>query len=237
MIPAAAAQGNELLNQLASADLAVLLPHLSEAILVPGQVLHEAGVPLDRVWFPTTGVVSLVVELDDLTTVEAASVGRDGLLGMSMFLGAATPTERASVQVAGSALVMGAEQFHHEVKVIDGPLEAVLRRYAQALFSQLARNAACNRSHSVRERAARWLLSTDDRVDGHRFDLTQEYLAQTLAVRRASVSGVAQELAEDGCITYTRGAITVLDRERLQANACGCYAALRQHDESRRSVA
>ena len=110
---------------------------------------------------------------------------------------------------------------------VNGPLTARLRRLAQALFTQVSRNAACNRVHTVRQRAARWLLTTADRMDSPRFALTQHFLAQMLAVRRTSVSEVAQSLAEDGCITYTRGRITITDRPRLLSHACNCYEAIR----------
>jgi CRP-like cAMP-binding protein len=109
-----------------------------------------------------------------------------------------------------------------------GPLTAMLRRSAEALFTQVSRNAACNRVHTARPRAARWLLMSADRMDSPRFQLTQHFLAQMLAVRRASVSEVAQSLAEDGCITYSRGLITITDRPRLQAHACNCYDAIRR---------
>jgi CRP-like cAMP-binding protein len=180
------------------------------------------------VHFPTVGVVSIVAELDDGGLVEAATVGYEGMVGISVFLGAGAPTERAVVQVSGRALAMSTEDFRQQIEEVDGPLQVMLRRYTQALFTQLTRNAACNRAHSVRRRAARWLLMTADRMGGPSFELTQEFLAQMLSVRRASVSEVAQALAEDGCITYTRGNITILDRPRLQANACECYDVIRR---------
>jgi len=128
--------------------------------------------------------------------------------------------------VAGNALALPAAEFARQIRIIDGPLEQILRRYAATIFSQLARNAACNRVHSVRERAARWLLLTADRTNDAPFELTQDVLAQVLAVRRASVNEVSRALAEDGCIIYTRGEITVLDRTRLEYNACSCYPVI-----------
>ena len=123
---------------------------------------------------------------------------------------------------------MTAEDFREHIADVNGPLTAMLRRSAQALFTQVSRNAACNRVHTVRQRAARWLLMTADRMDSPSFELTQHFLAQMLAVRRTSVSEVAQSLAEDGCLTYIRGLITITDRPRLQANACDCYAVIRR---------
>jgi CRP-like cAMP-binding protein len=118
---------------------------------------------------------------------------------------------------------MSAEAFAREVSQLDGPVESRLRRHAQLMVTQLARNAACNRAHTVRQRAARWLLTAVDRTDGSRFELTQDALAQLLAVRRASVNEVAQALSQDGSITYNRGAVEVLDRDSLHTNACDCY--------------
>jgi CRP-like cAMP-binding protein len=138
------------------------------------------------------------------------------------------PAERSLVQVPGQALGMDAEVFREHVADVDGPLTAMLRRSAQALFTQVSRNAACNRVHSARRRAARWLLATEDRMDAPRFELTQHFLAQMLSVRRTSVSEIAQSLAEDGCITYTRGVITITDRPRLLAHACNCYEVIRR---------
>jgi CRP-like cAMP-binding protein len=123
---------------------------------------------------------------------------------------------------------MSSDAFRDALAELDGPLQALMRRYAEAMFTQLARNAACNRVHQVRQRAARWLLMTADRMDSGTFELTQEFLARMLAVRRPSVNEVAQTLATDGAIRYTRGVITILDRERLQATACGCYDVIRQ---------
>ncbi len=120
---------------------------------------------------------------------------------------------------------MSAEDLRKHIVDVDSPLTAMLRRFAEALFSQVSRNAACNRVHIARQRAARWLLTTADRMQSPSFELTQHFLAQMLAVRRTAVSEVAQSLAEDGCLTYTRGRITITDRTRLQAHACGCYEA------------
>lgn len=224
----ALARRNAVLDGLADDELAHLLPTLEERPLTPGQVLYKPGRPVEAVHFPTVGVVSIVAELDDGGLVEATTVGYEGMVGISLFLGAGAPTERAVVQVSGRALAMSTEDFRQQIEEIDSPLQVMLRRYIQALFTQLARNAACNRAHSVRRRAARWLLMTADRMGSPSFELTQEFLAQMLSVRRASVSEVAQALAEDGCITYTRGNITILDRQRLQANACECYDVIRR---------
>ena len=217
--------GNRLLDELGAGDRETLAPSLVEVGMTAGELVQAEGRPVPQVLFPLSGVVSLMVELGDDVRGEAATVGREGMLGLSVFLGA-PPTERATVLVAGRALALSAADFGRQVRVIDGPLERILRRYAASMFTQLARNAACNRVHSVRQRTARWLLSTADRTDGPSFVLTQDLLAHVLAVRRASVNAAARALVEDGCISYVRGVVTIEDPRRLQDQACSCYQVL-----------
>jgi CRP-like cAMP-binding protein len=226
------ARRNAVLGGLDEPGLAALLPDLQEVPLDLGQVLHEPAEPITTVYFPLRGVVSVLTDLGEDEVVEAATVGSEGMVGISVFLDADAPTERALVQVAGRALAMDVEDLREHLADTDGPLTARLARWAQAMFTQLARNAACNRVHNARQRAARWLLTTADRMDDTSFDLTQHFLAQMLAVRRTSVSEVAQALAEDGCITYTRGTITITDRPRLQSHACDCYEVIRRATEA-----
>ncbi len=222
------ARRNTVLGGLDEAALAALLPDLSETPLPAGQVLHEPGQAVTDVYFPLTGVVSVLADLGGDQVVEAATIGREGVVGISVYLGADAPTERSQVQVPGRALSMTTEDLREHLADVDGPLSAMLRRSAQSLFTQVARNAACNRVHTVRQRAARWLLTTADRMDNPSFELTQHFLAQMLAVRRTSVSEVAQSLAEDGCLTYSRGRITITDRPHLRSHACNCYEAIRR---------
>ena len=226
-----AARANTLLNRLSDADLGALLMEASETDLVLGDVLYELEQPVGAVHFPLRGVVSIVTDLGGGQVVEAATVGLEGMSGISVFLGAGVPTERAAVQVAGRAITMSAAAFDRAAAAIDGPLNESMRRYTQTLFTQLARNAACNRVHTVRQRAARWLLATADRMHSPTFELTQRFLAEMLAVRRATVSRVASRLAEDGCITYVRGVITILDRPRLESYACDCYEVIRASND------
>jgi CRP-like cAMP-binding protein len=221
------ARRNSVLDGLADSDLGDLLPDLGHMPLPAGLVLHEPGQPIDVVHFPLLGVVSIVADLGTDLLVETATVGREGLVGISVYLGAGRPTERALVQVPGEGLTMSAHDFRAQIAEVDGPLTTMLRRSALALFTQVSRNAACNRIHTVRQRAARWLLMTEDRMDSPSFELTQHFLAQMLAVRRTSVSEVAQSLAEEGCITYTRGQITIIDRPGLRSHSCDCYDAIR----------
>ncbi len=221
-------RGNAVLGGLDERALAPLLPGLRHAQLPLGQVLHEPGEPIHTVYFPLVGVVSVVADLGDHQVVETATIGWEGVVGISVFLGADTPTERSLVQVPGRALAMSIEDLGEHMADVDGALTAMFRRSPQAMFTQVARNAACNRVHTVRQRAARWLLMTADRMNSPSFDLTQHFLAQMLAVRRTSVSEVAQALAEDRCITYTRGTITITDRPSLQSQACNCYEVIRR---------
>ena len=227
-ITATLARRNAVLGGLDEASLAALLPDLADTPLPAGRVLNEPGRVITEVYFPLVGVVSVVADLGDDEIVETATIGREGMVGISVYLGATAPTERALVQVPGRALCMTADDLRGRITDIDGPLTAMLRRSTQALFTQVSRNAACNRVHTIRRRAARSLLMTADRMDSPSFELTQHFLAQMLAVRRTSVSEVAQSLAEDGCITYTRGLITIIDRPRLQAHACNCFDAIRR---------
>jgi CRP-like cAMP-binding protein len=222
------ARRNAVLAGLDEATLTAVLPDLRETALSSGVVLHEAGQPIQEVHFPLVGVVSVVADLGADQVVETATVGREGMVGIAVFLDSGVPTEQALVQVPGEALTMSAEALRRHLTDVDGALTSMLRRSANALFTQLSRNAACNRLHTVRQRAARWLLMTADRMDSPSFELTQHFLAQMLAVRRTSVSEVAQSLAEDGCITYSRGVITIVDRPRLQSHACSCYEVIRR---------
>ncbi|GHH43879.1 Crp/Fnr family transcriptional regulator [Lentzea cavernae] len=217
---------NRVLAALSDKDRDQLVDDFTVVEMPVGEVLYQPGEPIRAVYFPLLGVFSIVTDLDG-PSVEVATVGDEGMVGLPVFLGAGMPTERALCQVEGLALRMDADVFRHEIAIMDGPLQAVLQRYTQSMFTQLARNAACNRSHHTRQRCARWLLMTADRMHSDQFPLTQEFLAQMLAVRRSSVSEVAGALAEDGCIRYSRGNIMVLDRDRLETNACSCYRVIR----------
>jgi CRP-like cAMP-binding protein len=219
---------NQILATLPGPELERFAARLEPVELTSGAVLYEPGRTISHAYFVLIGVVSLVADLGDDQIVEVATIGDEGMIGLPVFLSAGPPTERAAVQVPGIALRLTAEQLRHVVGIDDGPLQTALQRYTQAMFTQLARNAACNRAHNIRQRCARWLLMTADRMHDDTFDLTQEFLAQMLAVRRASVSEVASSLADDGCIRYSRGRIAILDRDLLQANACPCYLVIRE---------
>ena len=224
------ARRNLLLAGLPDDDLRLLLDEGVAIDLELGTVLFEPGQPVEAVHFPLTGVISLVTDLGDGLVVEAVTVGNEGMSGLSVFLGAGTPTERGTVQVSGQGLVVSAPALQRLARE-GGPLYVMLRRYTQVMMSHLARNTACNRAHTVQQRAARWLLTTADRMDSPVFELTQHFLAQMLAVRRATVSNVAAGLAAAGCISYSRGTIVILDRAALQDHACSCYQVVRDATE------
>ena len=190
------------------------LPHLETVDLELKEVLYEPNQPINYIYFPNNGVVSLVTVMEDGSVAEVATVGNEGMVGLPIFLGAETIPREAFAQIPGTAVRMRAGAFKQEAKH-NGALTTVLHRYTQALFNQIAQTAACNRLHSIEERAARWMLMTHDRVGSDQFPLTQEFLAYMLGVRRPRVNIVGRMLQEAGMIRYTRGKITILDREGL----------------------
>jgi CRP-like cAMP-binding protein len=181
---------------------------LREQVYQPGQAIHQ-------VYFPTSAVFSLMAVGDEQASVEVATVGVEGMVGLPLFLGANTTPHAGFCQILRAALRA------------DGQLHRLLNRFVHATIVQIAQNIVCNNSHSVEQRAARWLLTTRDRVNGDQFPLTQEFLAQMLGVRRPTVSDTAGRLQDRGLIQYRRGIITILDRAGLEALACPCYQVVR----------
>lgn len=190
------------------------------------QVLQAADRPIDAVYFPHSCVASLVIHFRDGRSVEYATVGREGVVGLPVFWGATTMPGQTFIQVAGEALKVPARAFAR-LATQNTTMHNVLHRYAQALFTQVAQGSACNRAHSIVERCARWILMTHDRVGSDTFSLTQEFLAQMIGVRRGGVSAAAGVLQRAGYISYARGTIQVRDRAGLQSAACECYEIVR----------
>jgi CRP-like cAMP-binding protein len=215
-------RGNRLLDTLPAADRQRLQERMELVELDLKEPIYERGKPIEYVYFPLTAVISLLAVMDDGQAVEVATMGNEGMAGLPVFLGATTSPDRAFAQVAGRALRMPAGEFR-ELANGAGVIQALLQRYTQAFFVQLAQGAACNRLHSMDQRLARWLLMTNDRVGQDQFPLTQEFMAQMLAVRRATVTEAAGRLQQAGLITYSRGIIAVLDRPGLEAASCECY--------------
>jgi CRP-like cAMP-binding protein len=217
---------NQLLSALPQEEFERLWPNLECVSLAFQQVLYEANQAIEYVYFPNNGIVSLVTITEDGGTVEAATVGNEGMVGISILLGVDKIPVQAISQMAGDALRMRTEVFKREITPTSS-LYGLLLRYTQALISQLSQTVACNRLHSVEERCCRWLLLCQDRVRSDQFALTQETLAQMLGVRRASVSVVAAILQKAGLIRYSRGKITILDRNGLEAASCECYRVVK----------
>jgi CRP-like cAMP-binding protein len=222
-------QGNRLLDSLPAADRADLAPHLEHERLELKDLLLEQGKRIYSVYFPLTAVASLLNLVEDTSGVEIATVGNEGLVGLSISWGIDTlnPREFIQCQVPGDVLVMDAEIFASKVAA-GGELTWLVHRYTQAFVSQIGQQVACNGLHSIEERCARWMLLTHDRVGSDEFPLTQEFLAQMLGVRRPSVTLVAGILQQAGFIRFRRGRIRVTDRRGLEGASCDCYRVLRE---------
>lgn len=193
-------------------------------------LLYEVGQPITHVYFPLDCVISVITLLDGEIPIEVLATGFEGMVGLPAFLGATTSSTRSFCQVPGQALRMDVAALRRCVAG-DGGLHDTLLNYTQAVMVYLAQNVACNRLHTAPERCARWLAETHDRVGGDTFPITQDFLAQMLGVRRATVSRSARVLQRAGLISYSRGRITVLDRAGLHGAACACYGTVRREFE------
>jgi len=191
-----------------------------------GQTLYEPGGRLEYVYFPTTAIVSLLSVLESGASAEIAAVGNEGILGISLFMGGDTTPSRAVVQSAGHGVRLRAEMLKSEFERF-GPAMHLLLRYTQALITQMAQTAACNRHHSVDQQLCRWLLLSLDRLASNQLSMTQELIANMLGVRREGVTEAAGKLQDAGLISYRRGTITVLDRPGLEARSCECYQVVK----------
>jgi CRP-like cAMP-binding protein len=223
---AAGRNGNIILAAIPDREYAQMRDRLEPVELSVKDIIYRPAEPMRHVYFPTTAVFSMIAEADGEAGVEVATIGREGMAGLPVFLGVPASPNTVFAQIPGVALRMRADHLH-EVLTGDGELHGQLHRYIQATMVLLAQNVACNRLHSTEERAARWLLMTADRVDADRFPLTQEFLAQMLGVRRATVSLTAGLLHHAGLISYRRGVITIDDRAGLHDAACECYDIVR----------
>ena len=217
---------NQLLSALPTEEYERLLPNLEAVSLTPKQIIYAPNESIEYVYFPNNGIISLVNFTEDGSTVEAATVGNEGMAGIAVLLGADRMISEAVSQVPGDGLRMKTEVFKRQVTP-GSPLHNLLLRYTLALLNLISQSVACNRLHSVEQRCCRWLLLCQDRVQSNEFPLTQEFLSQMLGVRRASVSVVAAILQRAGLIRYSRGKITILDRQGLEASSCGCYRVVK----------
>jgi CRP-like cAMP-binding protein len=221
---------NRLLAALPAADYERLLPLLDGVSLSLGSALYESGSPQGFIYFPTDSIVSLLYVMEDGSSAEIAIVGKDGAVGMALFMGGETTPSRAVVQSAGYAYRLRAGVLKSEF-ARGGELQHLLLRYTQALITQMAQTAVCNRHHSVEQQLCRWLLLSLDRLPSNELTMTQELIANMLGVRREGVTEAARKLQEAGLIRYSRGKITVLDRPKLEARVCECYAVVKRETD------
>ncbi|ACT51899.1 MULTISPECIES: Crp/Fnr family transcriptional regulator [Methylovorus] len=217
---------NHLLDALPAPELARLQPHLELVKMPLGLALYESGGQLHHVYFPTTAIVSLLYVMADGASAEIAVVGNEGILGIALFMGGETTPSRAVVQSEGYGYRLKAQLLKDEFNRA-GPVMRLLLRYTQALITQMAQTAVCNRHHSVEKQLCRWLLLSLDRLPGNELSMTQELIANMLGVRREGVTEAAGKLQRDGLIEYSRGHIMVLDRPGLETRVCECYQVVK----------
>jgi CRP-like cAMP-binding protein len=218
---------NSLLSVLPASVRDRWLPHLELVEMPLGKVLYESGATLSHVYFPTTAIVSLLYVLENGASAEIAIVGHEGILGISLFMGGNSTPSRAVVQSAGQGFRLKAGFLEEEFSKA-GPVLHLLLRYTQALITQMAQTAVCNRHHSLDQQLCRWLLLSMDRLQGDELVMTQELIANMLGVRREGVTESALKLQHAGLIRYVRGHITVLDRGGLEKRTCECYAVVKK---------
>ncbi|HUG98130.1 MAG TPA: Crp/Fnr family transcriptional regulator [Gammaproteobacteria bacterium] len=221
---------NRLLAALPEAEYERLAPHLEPFALPLGLALYESGAQLTHVYFQTAGIVSLLYVMENGSSAEIAVTGSEGAVGISLFMGGGHTTSRAVVQCSGHAYRLRAGYMMEEFER-GGYLQGLLLRYTQALITQMAQTAVCNRHHSIDQQLCRWLLLSLDRLPDNQIKMTQELIANMLGVRREGVTGAASELRSAGLISYRRGLITVLDRPALEKRVCECYAVVKRESD------
>jgi len=218
-------EANGLLAALPENERARWMPLLERVDMPLGQVLYESGMTLSHVYFPTTSIVSLLYVMETGASAEIAVVGREGIVGVSLFMGGESTPSRAVVQSAGQGLRLNAQSIKDEFN--RPPALHLLLRYTQALITQMSQTAVCNRHHSLDQQLCRWLLLSLDRLDGMELLMTQELIANMLGVRREGVTEAAVKLQKSGLIRYSRGHIEVLDRNGLEQRSCECYLVVK----------
>ncbi len=217
---------NRLLAALPPEEYQRLAPQLQQVSFSLGQVVYEFGGKLDYVFFPTDSIVSLLYTMENGTSAEMGLTGNDGVVGIALFMGGGTMPNRAVVQSAGSAIRMKAKLLQDEF-ALGGKFQQLLLRYTQALITQISQTAVCNRLHSVEQQLCRWLLLSHDRILSDELVMTQELIADMLGVRREGVTVAAGRLQDSGAISYVRGRITILNREKLEDTVCECYRVVK----------
>ncbi|HEX8127846.1 MAG TPA: Crp/Fnr family transcriptional regulator [Pyrinomonadaceae bacterium] len=218
---------NRVLNSLPSKEYERLSAYLEPVEMSHNEVLYRPNEPLTHVYFPNHGTVSVVCSFEDGRSVEAGMVGNEGMFGVCVFLGSITAPLEAVVQLPGDALRMRSDILRAEFKRGEH-LQDLLLRYTQAFIIQIAQTAACNRSHPIDGRLARWLLACQDRAQANELQLTHEFIAVMLGTRRAGISEAAARLQDEGVIRYRRGHVNILNRQKLEAQSCECYPIVKQ---------
>ncbi len=221
---------NHLLAALPPAIQQRLFPMLELVPLPLGKVLYESGDTMRYVYFPTDSIVSLLYVMESGASAEISVVGKDGIVGVSLFMGGESTSSRAVVQSAGSAYRLAGQKLKDEFNR-HSELMQLLLRYTQSLITQMAQTAVCNRHHSIDQQLCRWLLLSLDRLPDNKLTMTQELIANMLGVRREGVTEAAGKLQKLGVIDYCRGHITVLDRSKLEALSCECYAVVKRESD------
>ncbi len=221
---------NHLLAALPHAVQERLFPHIELVPLPLGKVLYESGDALRHVYFPTDSIVSLLYVMENGASAEISVVGNEGLIGVALFMGGESTPSRAIVQSAGSAYRLLGQRLKDEFNR-HGDLLLLMLRYTQSLITQMSQTAVCNRHHSIDQQLCRWLLLSLDRLPSNRLVMTQELIANMLGVRREGVTNAAGKLERAGAIKYARGHITVLDRPKLEALCCECYAVVKKETD------
>jgi CRP-like cAMP-binding protein len=217
---------NAILAALPSPEFDRLRTHLKLIDVEIRDQVYDSGEQITHLYFPISSVYSLVGVADGEAAVEVATIGREGMVGLPVFLGQPTSPHSAFCQISGVAAQLPAGELA-AVLSDDGALHGLLNRFTQATMVQIAQNVVCNTSHPLAQRAARWLLTTQDRVGQDEFPLTQQFLSQMLGARRPTVSDIAGKLQAQGLIRYSRGRLTITDRPGLEQAACGCYRIVR----------
>ncbi len=218
---------NRLLGTLPEADLQRLMPELKLVTLHQGDILHEPGATQHHVIFPISGIVMLLNLMEDGSSAETAMIGNEGLIGVPVFLGVTSATSQAVVQSEGLGYRIKAETVRKESR-LGGALQQWALRFTQALITQMAQTAVCNRHHTVDQRMCRWLLLSQDRLLTDELRITQESIASMLGVRREAVTEAARKLQDAELISYSRGRINILDRTKLEERVCECYAVVKR---------
>ncbi|HEV7631639.1 MAG TPA: Crp/Fnr family transcriptional regulator [Steroidobacteraceae bacterium] len=230
MAEAYAPQQNRLLAALSAPERERIFPNLQLIEMPLGRVVYEPGDTLRHVYFPTNCIVSMLYVMENGASAEISVVGNEGLIGISLFMGGETTPSRAIVQSSGHAFRLAGQELKDEFHR-NGAMQILLLRYTQALITQMAQTAVCNRHHNVDQQLCRWLLLSLDRLSSNQLTMTQELIANMLGVRREGVTDAAGKLQKLGIIQYTRGLITVLDRPRLEALCCECYAVVKKETD------